>query len=63
MDRLEHSVIAVSAETDWTEWDQFVHRAPSGTVYHTGAWLAALAIGMGQAIRLHRITEYGVIRA
>jgi hypothetical protein len=44
-------------------WDAFVRASPLGTVYHSTAWLEALAEGMGQDIRIHTVLDNGEIMA
>ncbi len=52
-----HEELAVEQGVDLTEWDAFVHGAPSGTYYHSSAWLEAVAAGMGQTLRAHAIRD------
>lgn len=46
-----------------SQWDEFVAESSTGTVYHSSAWLTALAEGMSQNIQIHAATASGKIQA
>lgn len=50
-------------EFNWAQWDGFVATCPGGTFYHRSGWLKAVAIGLGDDIRLHILREGSEIRA